>query len=165
MGGWQFSSGHSTHPEGADAEALRARGAADLSRFASAGLAAVDFGDIYSGVEVLVGRHVRAATAAEARACTDGGGGRSALRLHTKLVPDLERLDVFSAEDAREVRALLRLLLLVRMCTSRLARRVQVVRFARHCGDARRETSATTNSARSRTESRCESRSDGLVSV
>ena len=95
VGGWQLSSGHSTHPEGDDMAALRARCVRDLTAHAAAGLTAFDFGDIYSGVEVIVGRFVRNHVAA--------GGCRSSLQLHTKLVPDLDRLGSYSAADVRAV--------------------------------------------------------------
>ena len=95
IGGWQLSSGHSSHPEGDDLRALRERCQRDLAAHAAAGLRAFDFGDIYSGVEVTVGRFVRDAVAA--------GGGRSELLLHTKLVPDLDRLGDYGAEDVRAV--------------------------------------------------------------
>lgn len=95
VGGWQLSSGHSSHPEGADLEALRRRCVGDLAAHAAAGLVAFDFGDIYTGVEVIIGRfvaeHVRR------------GGRRASLRLHTKLVPDLDALPTYSADEVRRV--------------------------------------------------------------
>eukprot|EP00966_Prymnesium_polylepis_P096592 2237805-Prymnesium_polylepis.1 len=74
---------------------MRARCAADLKAAADAGLRACDFGDIYTGVEVLVGRFVASRL--------DGAHGRAPLLLHTKLVPDLERLATFDGGAAREV--------------------------------------------------------------
>ena len=95
VGGWQLSSGHSTHPEGSNLPALRARCVRDLTAHAAKGLVAFDFGDIYSGVEVIVGRFVCEYVAS--------GGNRSSLKLHTKLVPDLDKLEVYSADDVRAV--------------------------------------------------------------
>ena len=61
---------------------MRARCVNDLRAHAAVGLVALDFGDIYSGVELIVGRFVAEHVAA--------GGRRADLRLHTKLVPDLD---------------------------------------------------------------------------
>ena len=91
-----------------------------LSAQAEAGLTALDFGDIYSGVEVLVGRYVRGHVAA--------GRARSELQLHTKLVPDLDRLATFDAAAARAV--------VQRSCARLHTSYIDLLQF--HC-DARRE--------------------------
>lgn len=95
IGGWQLSAGHSSHPEGNDLAALRLRCQRDLAAHVSKGLTSFDFGDIYTGVELVVGRFVRDHIAA--------GGRRKDLLLHTKLVPDLDRLATYSAADVRAV--------------------------------------------------------------
>ncbi|CAE8636757.1 unnamed protein product [Polarella glacialis] len=95
VGGWQLSSGHSRHPEGDDLEAMRARCVADLAAQAEAGLIASDFGDIYTGVEVIVGRFVERHVAA--------GKLRSDLLLHTKLVPDLDLLSTYDGAMTRRI--------------------------------------------------------------
>ena len=125
IGGWQLSSGHSTHPEGSDLAALRARCQADLTAHAAAGLVAFDFGDIYSGVELIVGRFVRDHIA--------HGGRRSELALHTKLVPDLDRLATYSPAD---VGAVVR-----RSCARLQSSYVDLVQF--HCASAGLEPSTS----------------------
>lgn len=94
VGGWQLSSGHSTHPE-SNLVAMRLRCQADLAAHAERGLVAFDFGDIYTGVEIIVGRFVRDYVAR--------GGSRSSLRLHTKLVPDLDALATYSEAQIRAI--------------------------------------------------------------
>ncbi len=81
-GGWQLSSGHGNF----DREcALR-----DIGAFANAGITAVDCGDIYTGVEELLGEYMNASRAS---------GGDAPLQIHTKYVPDLNVLhDVDFAE-------------------------------------------------------------------
>jgi aryl-alcohol dehydrogenase-like predicted oxidoreductase len=76
-GGWQLSRGHRILPVDADA-------AIDgLLRLVDAGLTAFDCGDIYVGVEELLGELLRR-HAARSRA--------EPIRVHTKLVPDLDDL-------------------------------------------------------------------------
>ena len=96
VGAWQLSSGHSKHPEGNDLNALRMRCQADLAAHAAAGLVAFDFGDIYTGVEVIVGRFVGDHVAR--------GRRRASLLLHTKLVPDLDLLGTYGMAETRRVR-------------------------------------------------------------
>ena len=95
VGAWQLSSGHSKHPEGNDLNALRMRCQADLAAHAAAGLVAFDFGDIYTGVEVIVGRFVGDHVAR--------GRRRASLLLHTKLVPDLDLLGTYGMAETRRV--------------------------------------------------------------
>ncbi len=76
-GCWQLAAGHR----------LRDRpelGLEDLARLASLGFTAFDGADIYTGVEERLG--------AFRLAWRDAGGKPEALRVHTKLVPDLEVL-------------------------------------------------------------------------
>ena len=79
-GGWQLAGGHGKVDPSA---AL-----ADMERFAEAGITTLDCADIYVGVEELIGRwlRIRAATAA-------------AVQVHTKYVPDLDRLQTHSRGD------------------------------------------------------------------
>lgn len=79
-GGWQLAGGHGKVDPSA---AL-----ADMERFAEAGITTFDCADIYVGVEELIGRwlRTRAATAA-------------AVQVHTKYVPDLDRLQTHSRGD------------------------------------------------------------------
>jgi aryl-alcohol dehydrogenase-like predicted oxidoreductase len=74
-GGWQLAGGHGA------IEAERA--IADMAAFLDAGITAFDCADIYTGVEDLIGRF-RARLAAER-----GPAALRALKVHTKLVPDL----------------------------------------------------------------------------
>lgn len=73
-GGWQLAGGHGRiDPESA---------LADMDRFADAGVTTFDCADIYTGVEALIG-----AWLARRRA-----QGRRDIQVHTKYVPDLDRL-------------------------------------------------------------------------
>jgi aryl-alcohol dehydrogenase-like predicted oxidoreductase len=76
-GGWQLSAGHRPRP--ADADAV----VDDLLRLVDAGFDTFDCGDIYTGVEALLGRVV----AVHARR-----GSTAPIRIHTKFVPDLDDL-------------------------------------------------------------------------
>lgn len=79
-GCWQLAGGHGAFERVEAIEAMRA--------FASAGLNTLDCADIYTGVEALIGDYAAA-------------GGRP--QVHTKLVPDLDRLESFTANDAEAV--------------------------------------------------------------
>jgi aryl-alcohol dehydrogenase-like predicted oxidoreductase len=91
-GGWQLAGGHGAINPGA---AL-----ADMDRFVEAGITTFDCADIYTGVEELIGRWRRTRTVAA-----------GAVQVHTKYVPDLDRLMTHSRADVvRGVdRSLLRL--------------------------------------------------------
>jgi aryl-alcohol dehydrogenase-like predicted oxidoreductase len=78
-GGWQLAGGHG--PIESD-EAM-----ADMDRFADAGITTFDCADIYTGVESLIGRWLN----------TRGDAG--AMQVHTKYVPDLDRLPTHSRAD------------------------------------------------------------------
>jgi aryl-alcohol dehydrogenase-like predicted oxidoreductase len=81
-GGWQLAGGHGPVDEAA---AL-----ADMDRFVDAGITTFDCADIYTGVEALIGKWL-----AQRRA-------RSAavpVQVHTKYVPDLDRLATHSRAD------------------------------------------------------------------
>ena len=78
-GGWQLAGGHGA----IDAAAAHA----DMDRFAAAGVTTFDCADIYTGVEELIGRWLRTRSSAEA------------IQVHTKYVPDLDRLPSHSRAD------------------------------------------------------------------
>ena len=83
-GGWQLAGGHG---------AVDADGAvADMFAFAEAGIRAFDCADIYTGVEVLIGRFLREW---RARHGTDA----PRIRVHTKCVPDLDLLLTLKRAD------------------------------------------------------------------
>ncbi len=79
-GGWQLAGGHGVIDP--------ARAHADMDRFIEAGITTFDCADIYTGVEELIGqwRRTRPASAA-------------AVQVHTKYVPDLDRLSMHSRAD------------------------------------------------------------------
>ena len=81
-GGWQLAGGHG--PVALDA-ALD-----DMDRFVAAGITTFDCADIYTGVEAMIGqwRKRRRATACGAD-----------VQIHTKYVPDRDRLSTHSRED------------------------------------------------------------------
>jgi aryl-alcohol dehydrogenase-like predicted oxidoreductase len=80
-GGWQLAGGHGPVD---DAAALE-----DMDRFVEAGVTTLDCADIYTGVEALIGRWL-------ARRKGSAGGGA---QIHTKYVPDLDRLPTHSRAD------------------------------------------------------------------
>jgi aryl-alcohol dehydrogenase-like predicted oxidoreductase len=79
-GGWQLAGGHGPIDTGA---AL-----ADMDRYVDAGITTFDCADIYTGVEALIGewRRTRPARAA-------------GVQIHTKYVPDRDRLPLHSRAD------------------------------------------------------------------
>jgi len=76
-GGWQLSAGHAQREPDPDAVVD------DLLRLVDAGFDTFDCGDIYVGVEQILGR-LRARHASR--------GATTPIRVHTKLVPDLDAL-------------------------------------------------------------------------
>jgi aryl-alcohol dehydrogenase-like predicted oxidoreductase len=80
-GGWQLAAGH-----GAEVDAAAAY--ADMDRFAAAGITTFDCADIYTGVESLIG----AWHAERPR-------GSVSVQVHTKYVPDRDRLPAHSRAD------------------------------------------------------------------
>lgn len=95
LGCWQLSAGH--HGPLDEAETGSA-----LEAQLRHGACAFDCGDIYAGVEERLGRFLASARAA-------GVPGAASARMHTKLVPDLDRLGDYTPEDVeaplRRVRA------------------------------------------------------------
>ena len=83
-GGWQLAGGHGT----VDTEAALA----DMEAFAAAGITTFDCADIYTGVEALIGRYLARVAGNDKPA-----GGR--IQVHTKCVPDLERLPHLTRDD------------------------------------------------------------------
>ena len=79
-GGWQLAGGHGAIDVDA---ALR-----DTDRYVDAGITTFDCADIYIGVEALIGRWRQTRPAAAAR-----------VQIHTKYVPDLDRLPAHSRAD------------------------------------------------------------------
>ncbi len=77
-GGWQLAGGHGAID--------RATAVEDMIAFADAGITTFDCADIYTGVEELIGAFRDAYRNAR------GEEALSRIRVHTKLVPDLDRL-------------------------------------------------------------------------
>ncbi len=89
-GGWQLSSGHSLNESTDPKQAIE-----DILAFVDAGISTLDFGDIYTGVEVIVGAALKIL---EER---DGAGAREKVQLHTKYVPNESSLESYDPKDAR----------------------------------------------------------------
>lgn len=87
-GGWQLAGGHGA----VDADAA----IADMTAFADAGITAFDCADIYTGVEALIGRFMR-----EWR--NTRGSDAHAIRVHTKCVPDLDKLPTLTRADVEAI--------------------------------------------------------------
>ena len=81
-GGWQLAGGHGP----VDAAAALA----DMDRFVEAGITTFDCADIYTGVEELIGAWL------EKRGAR---GAAASVQVHTKYVPDLDRLPSHSQAD------------------------------------------------------------------
>jgi aryl-alcohol dehydrogenase-like predicted oxidoreductase len=81
-GGWQLAVGHGT----LDADDALA----DMDRFVDAGITTFDCADIYSGVEALIGNWLKRRGA---------GSDARPVQVHTKYVPDLDRLVTHSRAD------------------------------------------------------------------
>ncbi len=83
-GGWQLAGGHGAVV--ADAAI------ADMMAFADAGVTAFDCADIYTGVEELIGRFIGEWKRAR-------GSDVPPIRVHTKCVPDLDKLPTLTRAD------------------------------------------------------------------
>jgi aryl-alcohol dehydrogenase-like predicted oxidoreductase len=83
-GGWHLAGGHGNVDPAA---AVR-----DMASFVEAGVTTFDCADIYTGVEDLIGRFRRTHPALARR-----------LRVHTKFVPDLDRLESVGAADVEAI--------------------------------------------------------------
>lgn len=88
-GGWQLAGGHGAFDRG---EAI-----ADMTRFLDAGINTFDCADIYTGVEEMIGTFIKG--------LRDDRGSEAAdkVQVHTKLVPDFDRLDEFSPTDVEAI--------------------------------------------------------------
>jgi aryl-alcohol dehydrogenase-like predicted oxidoreductase len=84
-GGWQLAGGHGA----VEAEAA----IADMDAFVRAGITTFDCADIYTGVEALIGRFL-----ARIRK-RDGADAVGRVQVHTKCVPDLDRLPHLTRGD------------------------------------------------------------------
>jgi aryl-alcohol dehydrogenase-like predicted oxidoreductase len=81
-GGWQLAGGHGPiDPEAA---------LDDMDRFVDAGITTFDCADIYTGVEALIGEWLKRRRAR---------GAARPVQVHTKYVPDLDRLPTHSRAD------------------------------------------------------------------
>ena len=83
-GGWHLAGGHGDIDPAAACQ--------DMARFVDAGITAFDCADIYTGVEELIGRFRR-----------DYPEHARRIRVHTKFVPDLDRLDTLRPEDVESI--------------------------------------------------------------
>ncbi|MGP1397716.1 MAG: aldo/keto reductase [Inquilinaceae bacterium] len=88
-GGWQLAGGHG--------EVDPDQAIDDLIAFADAGITTFDCADIYTGVEELIGRF------RDAYAARRGQAALSAVKVHTKLVPDLNVLDRLTKDHVEAV--------------------------------------------------------------
>ncbi len=91
-GGWQLSSGHSLNKKIEETSAVT-----DTIKFIEAGISTLDFGDIYTGVEELIGKVIIELNKKH------GDQGRNKLQLHTKYVPNEHELDNFNSADVRKI--------------------------------------------------------------
>lgn len=82
-GGWQLSEGHSRTID--EQQAI-----ADMRSFVEAGITTFDCADIYTGVEELIGKFLKIYKGAFDR------GELPAVQVHTKCVPDLDELPMFT---------------------------------------------------------------------
>ncbi len=91
-GGWQLSSGHSLDQKISNDQAIL-----DTTEFIEAGISTLDFGDIYTGVEELIGKAILKL------AQKHGDKARDLVQLHTKYVPNENDLDNFDPADVSKV--------------------------------------------------------------
>ena len=88
-GGWQLAGDHGPVDR---ADAVR-----DMEAFLDAGIVTFDCADIYTGVEEMIGDFI-----ADVRA-RRGPGVANRVQVHTKLVPDLGRLETISPADIEAI--------------------------------------------------------------
>lgn len=91
-GGWQLSEGHSL-----DQKIESERAIADTVAFVENGISTLDFGDIYTGVEELIGKAI-----VELKK-RHGADARNMVQLHTKYVPNQTILDNFHISDVEKI--------------------------------------------------------------
>lgn len=83
-GGWQLAGGHGS--------VQRDAAIGDMFAFADAGITAFDCADIYTGVEELIGEFLQ-------QWRNRRGSDAPTIRVHTKCVPDLDRLPTLTRRD------------------------------------------------------------------
>ena len=91
-GGWQLSAGHSLDRKIEDDAAVQ-----DTVAFVEAGISTLDFGDIYVGVEELVGRALKDLQSRY------GSSARNMVQLHTKYVPNEKSLSTYDPRDVSAI--------------------------------------------------------------
>ena len=91
-GGWQLSTGHSLNQKIENEQAI-----ADTVSFINAGISTLDFGDIYTGVEELIGKAIATLKA------NHGENARDLVQLHTKYVPNNAALENFDRSDVATI--------------------------------------------------------------
>jgi aryl-alcohol dehydrogenase-like predicted oxidoreductase len=91
-GGWQLSAGHSLNRRIEEETAIQ-----DMISFIQSGISTLDFGDIYVGVEELVGK-----TLVRLRN-SYGPQAREMIQLHTKYVPNEKSLPDYDKRDVETI--------------------------------------------------------------
>jgi aryl-alcohol dehydrogenase-like predicted oxidoreductase len=91
-GGWQLSAGHSLDRKIDDEGAIN-----DTLSFIESGISTLDFGDIYVGVEELIG------TALKRLKDRHGEDARKVVQLHTKYVPNESSLADYDLRDVSQI--------------------------------------------------------------
>ena len=91
-GGWQLSAGHSLDRKIEDEGAI-----SDTITFIESGISTLDFGDIYVGVEELIGKALGRLKERY------GEDARKVVQLHTKYVPNEKSLSNFDVKDVRTI--------------------------------------------------------------
>lgn len=86
-GGWQLSEGHSQMID--EKQAIE-----DMRTFVEAGITTFDCADIYTGVEKLIGKFLK-----KYKSAFDSGE-LPAVQVHTKCVPDMDELPIFTKAKA-----------------------------------------------------------------
>lgn len=88
-GGWQLAGGHGAFD--------RAEAISDMARFLDAGITTFDCADIYTGVEEMIGAFIQSLRKDR------GSEAADKVQVHTKLVPDFDRLDEFGPADIEAI--------------------------------------------------------------
>ena len=88
-GGWQLAGGHGTFD--------RHEAISDTAKFVDAGIDTFDCADIYTGVESMIGEMITSFRT------THGVEAARKIKVHTKLVPDFDRLEVFTPADIEAI--------------------------------------------------------------
>ncbi len=84
-GGWQLAGDHGLVD--------RARAVTDMERFLDAGITTFDCADIYTGVEEMIGEFIDSVRR------NRGSQTADRIKVHTKLVPDFDRLEQIAPQD------------------------------------------------------------------